>query len=92
MINQRIHKKSCVKEEMVLLSASCSDDFPKNQAYSNKIPIWNWTKIGIKKHKFPIGTTSIYVVTPHPKYALLFISYPTDGTYPVLVSKLHLYL
>ena len=43
---------------MVLLSASCSDDFPKDQAYSNQIPIWNWTKIRIQKHKFPIGTTS----------------------------------
>ena len=30
----------------------------KNQAYSNQIQIWNLDKIGIQKHKFPIGTTS----------------------------------
>ena len=60
MIDQRIHKKSCVWEEIVLLPASCSDDFPKNQPYFNQIPIWNWTKIVIQKHKVPIGTTSVY--------------------------------
>ena len=46
---------------MVLLSASCSDDFPKIQAYSNQIPIWKWTKIGIQKYKFPIGTTNKFM-------------------------------
>ena len=30
-------------------SASCSDDCPKNQAYFNQFPNWNWKKGGIQE-------------------------------------------
>ena len=42
------------------LAASCPDNFPKNQAYSNQWPTWNWEKFLTQENEFPID----WVPTP----------------------------